>query len=358
VVGLVRVLPILLCSLFAGVLADAVNRRSLLLVVNGAMLLASSALCLLSWLDLLSIGGLYAMAALVAGFSTFDNPARNSFFPMLVPRERLPDAIALNSVAFQFSAVSGPALGGLVIAAFGVPAVYALDALSFLAIFTLLLRMSPEAKRGTGAVRAALSLGSALEGLRFVFGHPLIRASMLLDFVATFFASAVTLLPVFAQDLLHVGARGYGLLASAMAVGSMLTSLRWVGAVHRIQRRGLWLLAAVAVYGLATAAFGAATSFALAWASLFVAGAADMVSTLLRQMIRQLETPDELRGRMASVNLVFFMGGPQLGELEAGAVAQAFGPRAAVISGGLLCAVSALWLGIKSPGLRGYRTSP
>jgi hypothetical protein len=227
-----------------------------------------------------------------------------------------------------------------------------------LAIFTLLLRMSPDAARGTGVARAALSLNSALQGLRFVFGHPLIRASMLLDFVATFFASAVTLLPVFAQDLLQVGARGYGLLSSAMAVGSMLTSLWWVGAVHRIQRRGLWLLAAVAVYGLATAAFGAATSFAVAWACLFMAGAADMVSTLLRQMIRQLETPDELRGRMASVNLVFFMGGPQLGELETGAVAQAFGPRAAVISGGLACVVAALWLGVKAPGLRAYRAPP
>jgi MFS family permease len=196
---------------------------------------------------------------------------------------------------------------------------------------------------------------AAAEGLRFVFGRPLIRSSMLLDFFATFFASATALLPIFAQDILHVDARGYGLLSAATAAGAVLTSFIMVPAIEHIERRGRTLIVAACVYGLVTIAFGLSTSFWLSFACLFLAGAADMVSTVLRQVIRQIATPNEMRGRMTSVNMMFFMGGPQLGELEAGLVAQAFGPVASVVTGGFGCILAVLWLAARTPTLTNYR---
>src|SRR4030095_8534536 len=165
-----------------------------------------------------------------------------------------------------------------------------------------------------------VSLRAALEGLRFVFRAPLIRSTMLLDFFATFFSSATALLPIFAQDILQVGARGYGWLYAAPAVGAMATSAVMVPMTERIERRGLTLLWAVAAYGGATVVFGLSRTFWLTFACLAMAGATDTVSTIIRNIVRQLETPDRLRGRTTGINMVFFMGGPQLGELEAGAV--------------------------------------
>lgn len=353
--GLVRVVPIVVCALFAGSLADAVDRRKLLLIVNAGLLCVSVLLATLTYLDALSVRGLYLMAALVAGASTFDNPARNAFFPMLVPLEQLPQAIALNSMGFQLASVLGPALAGILIASSGVGAVYAANVVSFVVIVALLLRIPADVAARKPGQRAVMNLSSAWQGLRFVFEHPLIRASMLLDFVATFFAAATTLLPVFAQDLLHVGPSGYGLLSSAMAVGSVSVSVLWVTVIGQVKRQGLWLLLAVAGYGVSTIALGVAQSFAFAWICLFFAGAADMVSTLLRQTIRQLETPDELRGRMSGVNLVFFMGGPQLGELRAGLLAQALGVRTSVVSGGIACLLAVGWIAVRVPVLRRYR---
>jgi len=178
---------------------------------------------------------------------------------------------------------------------------------------------------------------------------------MLLDFFATFFASASALLPIFAQDILHVGAHGYGLLSSATAAGAVVTSLVMVRAVERIERRGYAVILAAVVYGLVTVAFGLSTVFWLSFACLFLSGAADMVSTVLRNIIRQLATPDEMRGRMTSVNMIFFMGGPQLGELEAGVAAHAFGPLASVVSGGIGCVLAVLWIGWRTPVLAKYR---
>ena len=155
-----------------------------------------------------------------------------------------------------------------------------------------------------------------------MFRSPIIRSTMLLDFFATFFSSATALLPIFAQDVLGVGAHGYGWLYAAPAVGAVMTSAAMVPAVERIERRGLTLLWAVAVYGAATVVFGLSRSFWLTFACLAATGAADTVSMVIRNIVRQLETPDRLRGRMIGVNMVFFMGGPQLGELEAGLVAQ------------------------------------
>jgi MFS family permease len=194
-----------------------------------------------------------------------------------------------------------------------------------------------------------------MDGLRFVFSQPLIRSSMLLDFFATFFSSATALLPIFAQDILAVGARGFGWLYAAPSVGALLASGVMVRLVDRIDRRGWVLLWSVAGYGVATVAFGLAHSFWVMFACLALTGATDTVSMVLRNVIRQMETPDHLRGRMVGVNMVFFMGGPQLGELEAGLVAQWFGAPFSVVSGGLGCLVATGWVGARTPALRAYR---
>jgi MFS family permease len=193
------------------------------------------------------------------------------------------------------------------------------------------------------------------EGLRFVFAAPIIRSTMLLDFFATFFSSATALLPIFAQDILHVGARGYGWLYAAPSVGAVLTSLVMVRSIEHIERRGIVLLWSVVLYGTATAVFGVSRTFWLTFFCLALTGAADTVSMVLRNVVRQLETPDHLRGRMIGVNMVFFMGGPQLGELEAGAVAQWLGARVSVVTGGLGCLIATAWIAATTPSLRNYR---
>jgi MFS family permease len=352
-VGLVRVVPIVLCSLVAGVVADAFDRRRVLFVTNSVMLLISATLALVTFAGTHSVFTIYALAALSAGAATFDNPARNSFFPSLVPREHLPNAISLNSILFQSASVVGPMFAGVIIAFVGVGAVYVIDSLSFGVLLGSLISMRDVPVRQAGT-RPAVTLRAAWEGIAFVFGRPLIRGSMLLDFFATFFASATALLPLFAQDILHVGAHGYGLLSSASATGAVVTSLLMVDAIERIRQRGRVLVAAAASYGLVTVGFGLSRLFWLSFACLFLAGAADMVSTVLRNVIRQLATPDEMRGRMTSVNMIFFMGGPQLGELEAGLVAQIWGPVVSVASGGLACVVAVLWIAWQTPSLARY----
>jgi predicted MFS family arabinose efflux permease len=198
-------------------------------------------------------------------------------------------------------------------------------------------------------------LAAAVEGMRFVFRAPLIRSTMLLDFVANFFATATALMPIFAQDILHVGAQGYGLLFAAPSVGAMLASLVMVRQAERTVRRGQVLIWSVIIYCLAAVGFGLSRVFWLSFACLAIFGASDMVSTIFRNIIRQLTTPDHLRGRMTSVNMIFFQGGPQLGELEAGVVANFFGAPISVVSGGLAALLSTLWVNHTTPSLRQHR---
>jgi MFS family permease len=205
------------------------------------------------------------------------------------------------------------------------------------------------------AERGSISSRAALEGLRFVFTAPIIRSSMLLDFFATFFSSATALLPIFAQDILHVGPHGYGWLYAAPSVGAALTSLVMVRFIDRIEKRGRVLFWAVTGYGLATVAFGLSRSFWLTFTCLALTGATDTVSMVIRNVIRQLNTPDRLRGRMTSVNMIFFMGGPQLGEMEAGLVAHAWGAAFSVVSGGIACVLTTGAVGWRTPELRAYR---
>jgi MFS family permease len=355
-VGLVRVVPIVTFSLIAGVIADAHDRRRLMLFTQTGMALSAALLSWVAFAGVKSVWPIYALAATGAAFGTFDNPARQALMPTLVPATDLPNAISLNAIMFQTAAVVGPAAGGVLIGEFGVPWAYAFNATSFLFVIGAVLAMRGISGRVEGSSRD-VSLAAGIEGLRFVFSTPLIRSTMLLDFFATFFASATALLPIFAQDILHVGVRGYGLLSSAPSVGAILASLVMVRVIDHIDRRGQVLLWAITVYGLATVVFGLSHVFLLSFFCLALTGAADTVSMVIRNLVRQLTTPDHMRGRMTSVNMIFFQGGPQLGELEAGLVANAWGPVISVVSGGAGCLLATALIVSRTPQLRSYRAS-
>jgi MFS family permease len=371
-VGLVRVVPIVVFSLVSGVVADALDRRRLMLFTQVGSTAVALALAVLTFRGLSVVWPLFALAALGSAVGAFDLPARQALVPTLVSREHLPNAISLNTIMMQAASVAGPSIGGLIIATASVGWVYVVNALSFGFVIVALLLMrdvpgraertadrgaSPSARSGRAEPvqrRDDLSLHAALEGLRFVFRSPLIRSTMLLDFLATFFSSATALLPIFAQDILRVGARGYGWLFAAPSVGALVTSAALVPLTDRIERRGPTLLWAVVGYGLATLLFGLSRSFWVTFLCLALTGATDTVSMVIRNIVRQLETPDRLRGRMTGINMVFFAGGPQLGELEAGVVAYWFGAPFSVVSGGVGCLLATAWVAATTPALRHY----
>ncbi len=350
-VGLCRLVPIFLFGIVSGVVADSVDRRKLMILTQSGLAAVALGFAALSFTGAMTIGWLYGLMMLSASFGVFDAPARQSLIPALVPRDDLTNAFSLNTTMMQAAGVIGPAAAGLMIGRAGLGWVYLLNAVSFLAVIGSLLAM-----KGVGGgteKRAPISLGSAKEGMRFVFAHPIIRSTMLLDFIATFFASATALLPIFAADILHVGAEGYGLLFSAAAIGALGMGV-FLSLLHRIPRQGPVLLAAVGLFGLATVVFGLSRSFWITFAALAVTGATDMISMVVRNTARQLQTPDSLRGRMVSLNMIFFQGGPQLGELEAGLVAGALGAPASVVLGGLGSIAATAWIAAATPELRNY----
>jgi MFS family permease len=355
-VGAVRVVPIVAFSLVGGVMADAHDRRRVMLITQSGMAICAATLAWVAFAGVSQVWPIYALAAAGAAFGAFDAPSRQALIPTLVPAAHLPNAISLNAIVFQAASVIGPAAGGVLIGEAGVAWAYAINAVSFLFVIGALLMMRDLSARAQGGSRE-VTLAAALDGLRFVFRTPLIRSTMLLDFFATFFASATALLPIFAQDILHVGAHGYGILSAAPSVGAILASLLMVRLVDHIERRGPTLLWAIVVYGLATVLFGISRSFSITFACLALTGAADTVSMVIRNLVRQLTTPDYMRGRMTSVNMIFFMGGPQLGELEAGLVANAWGPVVSVVSGGVGCLIVTAWVAASTPQLRRYRAS-
>jgi len=353
-VGLVKVVPIVGFSLISGVVADAVDRRKVMIATQTAMAIIAGLLALLTFRGLSVVWPVYLLAALSSAAFAFDGPARQSLIPNLVPRADLANAISLNTIMFQTAAIVGPSAAGMAIAMAGIGWVYLMNAVSFLFVIGALLAMRSRG-RAEGTAVGRISLGAAGEGLRFVFRAPVIRSTMLVDFFATFFASAQALLPIFAQDILRVGPRGYGWLYAAPSIGAIVASLIMVAVVDRIDRRGATLLWSVVCFGLATVVFGLSRNYLLSLLCLALTGAGDTVSMVIRNLVRQLETPDEMRGRMTGVNMIFFMGGPQLGELEAGLVAQAFGATVSVVTGGLGCLVATGVIAALEPAIRHYR---
>lgn len=351
--GLVRVLPIVAFALIGGALADARDRRELMLWSSAASMAFAAALAALALFGNTEVWPIYLATAGITAATAFGNPARQALLPSIVPREHFTNAVSLNTLGMQIASIAGPAAAGMLIGVTNVGVIYALNAGSFLCVIAALWLMTyrDSARNAKGNVVSLKAIG---EGLCFVFSSPMIASTMLLDFFATFFSSARTMLPIIAAELLRTDAAGYGLLSTASALGSVIagvvTSLR-----REIQRQGAVLIGSVLVFGAATALFGLTTHFALSYFFFALTGAADTVSTVIRNIIRQIHTPDALRGRMVGVNMIFFIGGPQLGELEAGLVAALFGVPFSVVSGGVATVLLTLWVAARFPDLRTYR---
>ena len=350
-IGLARILPIIIFSIISGPAADTLNRRKILLVTQSVQAMIAMILAFLTFTNLINIGLIYALTALQAAAIAFDLPARQAMIPNLVPENDLPNAFSLQSIAFNTGAILGPMLGGLVIATMGQGYTYLFNAISFLAVIVALMMIGNVAQDITKS--SGIGLVAVREGIRFIISKPIILSTMLIDFAATFFASANTMLPIIARDILKVGEVGYGFLSAGQSIGSVIASLV-ISQLNEIKRQGRIFLGAVFLFGLATIFFWISQSLILAMVALIVMGAADSVSTIIRNTIRQINTPDHIRGRMVSINQIFFQGGPQLGEVEAGIVGKLLGVPAVIVSGGIGVLLSVLWIAKKWPQLRLY----
>src|SRR5215831_12028351 len=352
-VGACRAVPIILCSLMGGVVADVVDRRRLMVITQTIMLVCSAILSFISFKGLPHAWPIFLLTAIASAAWAFDTPARQSLMPMLVPVKDFPNAVSLSMLMFHIGLITGPPLAGFLLASHGPALVYAINAISFLAVIGGLLLMHTTGKPEKTEEPNEISFQALLEGLRFVWRTPIIVQTMTLDFVATFFASANQLLPIYAKDILAVGARGYGFLAAAPAAGAIVAGLV-MARIGVVKKQGLTVIVSVGLYGAATIAFGISHLFWFSLLMLAATGAADAVSTILRQTIRQLVTPNKLRGRMTSINMIFFMGGPQLGEVEAGTIAALVGAPLSVVTGGVACVLAAIFALVKARSLRRY----
>ena len=351
-IGLMRLIPMTISALFAGVVADRYERRYVIAVTSIIALLASVVLAIAGSLEDPALWLVYAMVVVTAISGAFEMPARQALIPSLVPPDRLTQAMSAGIVSWQLGTVLGPSIAGILIASLGVVPLYWIDAASYLAVVYAALQMKTVSK--PAASRAPVRLADAFEGLRFVFKSKIIASTMVLDFFATFFGAATTLMPIFANDILGVGAQGYGFMRAAPAVGAFVAALFLTS--RKIRRQGPVLLVAVAIFGLATAIFGASTWYPLTLVALAITGTADTVSMVIRGTLRQLLTPDELRGRMTAVNMVFVAGGPQLGEFVVGLTDSVIGAPVAVLIGGTLCVLLVGGTALRTPELRQFDT--
>jgi MFS family permease len=333
---LFQLIPILLFALGAGSLADAVDRRRLLIATQLGMATCSLVLVILALNGSPPLIALFAVAFVAAGLSAVDQPARSSAIPRLVPGERLPSAIALNQLNFQMASIVGPAVGGILIATVGLAGAYAVDLLSFIASFIALLAIHPLPP--LGAVTRP-GLAAIREGIAYVRQRRAVLGSFVIDLNAMIFGMPTSLFPVLALDVFGTGPAGLGLMAAAPAAGAFIAAL-FSGWVKIVQRTGRAILLAVAAWGLAITAFGLVTvSFPVALLCLAFAGAADLFSAIFRSSLVQLDTPDSLRGRVMSIHILVVTSGPRLGDIEAAVVAALTSPQFAVVSGGVACVI-------------------
>jgi MFS family permease len=352
--GLARILPIIAFALLGGIMADLRDRHQLMMLAEVAAAVFALGLAVVTFTGCDNILAIYLLTAAGAATTAFENPARQSLVPNLVPREDLSNAVSLNTLSWQLATIFGPMMAGVLLSRFDASIVYSVNAGSFLLIAGALLLMRYRGK--AAATNTGVGWETLLEGFRFTYNNRIIWGTMLLDFLATFFSSARTMLPIVASDVLGVGVQGYALLVTAQPLGALLAGIV-LSLRKEIVQQGKLLLACVALYGLATAFFGLSVWFWLSYLLFAITGAADTVSTVIRGTLRQVLTPDHLRGRMMGVNMMFFMGGPQLGELEAGLVASVGGVGLAIVSGGLATLLLTGWIAWKYPRLRRYTAS-
>lgn len=351
-IGLFRFLPIILFSLIGGTFADAHNRKKIMLVTQSVLAILSLILAVTTITHTITSPLIYLLTIGAAIAISFDIPARQALIPSLVEKKHLANALSLNTIMFQISTIVGPSLAGLLIAKSGVGSIYVFNAFSFIAVLIALFQMN--ASGAITGTRGEISLGAIREGLKFVKSKTIIWSTMVLDFFSTFFSSATALLPIFAKDILHVGPQGLGLLYAAPAVGAILAGF-FVTHTGALKKQGILLLTSVTLYAGATIVFGFSKIFLLSLLALLFVGLGDGISTIIRNTIRQLATPDYIRGRMTSVNMIFFMGGPQLGEFEAGVLAATVGAPLSVVFGGLGTLLIVGIMAITIPVLRRYQ---
>ncbi|MEV0144650.1 MULTISPECIES: MFS transporter [unclassified Nonomuraea] len=350
--GMANFVPLVAFGLWGGAVADAVDRRRLLLA-GSAISWTGTLFVLLQ--ALLGLGNVYVLLAAVAVSATgfaISSPTRGAIIPRVLPPDLVPAANALNSLVHSLGAIAGPMISGLVLAWSGYPAVYALDAVLFGAGLYAALRLPPLPPQGEVRRPGARAVA---EGLRFILGSQVLLMSFVVDIIAMVLAYPRALFPQVAAERFGGDPLALGWLNASMAIGSSAGALfsGWVG---RVTRQGIGLVAVIAVWGLSVAAAGLVHQLWAVVAFMAVGGAADVVSSVWRQSILQLHAPDEMRGRMQGVFLVVVAGGPRLGELRAGATAAAFGLGAAWVGGGLACAAAVLAVGLSAARFRNYRS--
>lgn len=348
-IGLFQAIPRIIFSLAGGMFADVFDRRKLLLIIQIVLAALSVVLALCTLFHIINMFIIYAVVLAAASVSAFDFPTRQAILPNLVPRENLADAMPLYMAMIQLTGIVGPTVGGFAIAWLGLATTYWIDVISYGVVIGSLLFMTvpriPLEKRTQAGFRALVN------GIGFLRTQPVILAVISLDFFATFFGSPLSLLPIFASAILHVNAQGLGILLAADSFGAVALT-PFSGRIGRIKRKALGIILAILVWGLCIIAFGLFPA-SLWFATLFLAGAgaANMVSMILRFLVIQIVTPDEFRGRISSVNAMFAFGGTLLGQLESGLVASLTSPQISVISGGVACILATLIIVALIPSL-------
>jgi len=358
VVGVVQLVPLALAALLGGPLIDRVDRRRLLLVAQCGQAGASGLLLAGALAGHPPLAVVYVGAGLVAGFGGFSLSTRAAMTPNLVPEDQLASALSLNQVMWNTCLIAGPALGGVLIAQVGLSWAYAADVTSFGATIAACLVLRPQVPDRAPRTGSLLRSGwhELAEGLSFLRGKPVLQATFYVDLVAMIFGMPRALFPVLAATRFGGGSETVGLLFSSAAIGAVLGALTG-GWVRHVRRQGRAVLWAVLVWGLGIIAFGlSGHELGVAVGCLAVAGAADVISAVLRGTILQSTTPDALRGRLSGIHTLVVTGGPRIGDFEAGVVASAFTPTVSVVSGGVLCVVGVGALAVLSPRFARYQT--
>lgn len=350
--GLAELGPLVVLALLGGAMADRIDRRTVLLADQIALVACAGALAALTFAGDPPLWTLYVLGGLLAGFGAIQNVTRSAIIPNLVAPVHLRSALALSFGLYQLTLVIGPGLGGLLIAWLGVGAAYTIDAVSCLAMVTALVGMAAQPPQQTAGDQLPIGRSIA-EGLRFVRGNQALVGSFAIDLMAMTFGMPRALFAVLAVSVYGAGAEGTGLLYASVSAGAVVAALTTGWLVHA-RRLGVITIWAVAVWGAAIALAGLAGSIALAATLLAVAGAADSVSAVCRSTINQTVTPDAMRGRMSSVFSLVVTSGPRLGDVEAGAVAGLAGPRFSVTSGGIACLVGVAAIVVAFPALVRY----
>jgi len=338
--GLATFLPLFFLALPAGVVADRFARKRVLALCFAAEAVCAGVLVATALLGAMSVAVLIGVAFGFGIARAFRAPAGTALGPMLVPKALLPRAIAWNSLAFQVGTISGPALAGLLVGRWSSAHAYGVSLVLYLVpIVGLGLIRRPT----TPEVQPGSRVQQAKEGLRYIWNNKVVLGAISLDLFAVLLGGATALLPVFARDILRVGAEGFGLLRSSPALGAMAVAL--VLASRPVRRKaGAAMFTGVAIFGVATVVFGLSRSFWLSLVALAILGGADMVSVYVRQTLIQIVTPDAMRGRVASVSFLFIGASNELGEFESGVTARLFGPVLAAVLGGVLSLlVTASW---------------